>query len=81
MNLRDNVPEHTLGAIDNYVKHKYEPGSFLYSVLINDLKGAVSCADMMNQAALADIVKYLYNYVPATCWGSEDAVQRWLASR
>ena len=35
--LREAVPAHTIGALDRYIEHKYEPGGFLTAVLQNKL--------------------------------------------
>ena len=37
-----------------------------------------SKADDINQLYIVDIVKYLYNDIPATCWVSEEKVKEWL---
>lgn len=73
------MPRETKEAIDRYVKDHLEPGGFLYAVLCNDLRGAVDEADGVNRHALFEIVKYLYNHCPSTCWGSEERVVAWLA--
>lgn len=75
------LPEHTKNDIDNYVSKKYPPGDFLYAVLTNDLFEAVARADDINLYSLIDIIKYIYNDVPSTCWGSPEAVAEWLDGR
>jgi hypothetical protein len=76
--LRDRVPSHTIGGLDRYVEHHIEPGSFLRCVLENDLRGAMGHADSINRFALFDIVAYVYNCCPYDCWGSREAVEKWL---
>ena len=75
------IPQHTKEALDRYVQDRILPGGFLMSVLTNDLFGAVGRADSENLAALADIVKYVYNELPSGCWGSRDAVYAWVEDR
>ena len=72
------IPEHTRGAIDRYVLEGIPTGDFMYNVLVNDLSGAVGHADEQNSVNLANIVKYIYNYVPSCCHGSREAVSKWL---
>lgn len=73
-----HVPEHTQGALERYFTHALEPGSFLMAVLVNDLFGAVGRADMWNAAALAEIVKWLWNEAPRGSFGDEQLVKAWL---
>ena len=72
------IPSHTKAALDRYVNQKYLPGGFLMAVLSNDLFGAVGRADSENLAALPDIVKYVYNHMPADSWGSVDKVYKFV---
>ncbi len=74
----NGVPEHTLEALNNYFKFGWEPGSFLMSVLCNDLYGAASRADHMNKPALAYIAQYIVNEAPLGSWGTPDAVKDWV---
>jgi hypothetical protein len=72
------IPAHTKAALDRYVEHKILPGGFLMKVLSNDLFGAVGQADSENAAALPDIVRYIYNQLPANAWGSQDLVYKFV---
>ena len=72
------IPKHTKAALDRYVEHKMLPGGFLMAVLSNDLFGAVGRADSENLAALVDIVQYIYNELPANCWGDRDTVYKFV---
>ena len=67
-------------ALDNYVCHHIETGSFLRAVLENDLREAFGRADHENQERMFEIVQYCYNEIPSTCWGSKEAVKNWLNS-
>lgn len=73
------LPEHTKAGIDNYVKNHIPCGSFLQAVLCNDLRGACENADDINKHNLFDIVSYLYNHTPYSCWGSKDNYENWIA--
>jgi hypothetical protein len=73
------IPAHTHEALVGYILDGDDPGAgFLERVLFNDLKGAVTQADHENFIALPHIVKWLYNYAPGACWGSEPKVERWI---
>lgn len=73
-----NISEGIKQSIDKYVAHRIEPGGFVRAVLENDLKGAFGKADRYNRNNMFEIVKYCYNEIPYTCWGSPEAVQNWL---
>jgi len=73
-----NCPVRTREAIDRYVADHCPVGGFLTAVLSNDLRSAVGQADDENLAHLPDIVCYLHWEVPASCWGSPKAVEKWL---
>ncbi len=73
------IPEHTKDALDRYVNDRLPPGGFLTAVLSNDLKGAVARADHINIQHIPDIVIHCFNEIPSGCWGSPEAVERWLS--
>lgn len=73
----DVLPEHMRHGMALYIAFGIEPGSFLRSILVNDLKGACMRADMVNRYAIFDYVSYLYNSAPMPCWGSEEKVDAW----
>lgn len=72
------IPEPTLDALTRYLEDGIEPGSFLKSLLCNDLKEAFARAGALNIFNMFGIVKHLYNNVPATAWGSEANYNHWL---
>lgn len=78
-NKQQVMPAHTLDALNRYLEHGIEPGSFLTAVLCNDLQGAFMKADDMNTANMFAIVKYLYNNIPGHAWGSVEHVRAWMA--
>lgn len=77
--LNELVPEHLHGALKRYIVEGIDPGGFLFAVLTNDLKEAVSRADHINLQRIPDIVKFLYNEAPGPCWGSREKVAAWMA--
>lgn len=72
------MSEWTKQQIDDYVEKRQAPGGFLTAVLENNLKKAVERADLSNLPAIPNIVCYLYNECPSTCWGGKEAVDAWL---
>ena len=76
-----SVPDEVIGALDRYVNHKIAPGGFLTAVLCNDLREACGRADSINRHILFDIVGFIYNGIPASIWGSPEAVQQHLGAK
>jgi hypothetical protein len=73
------VPEHMHDHLVNYLVHYRVTGSFLRAVLDNNLRLAIGQADEVNKGALAEIVRFLVDVAPAYAWGSERAVDAWIA--
>ena len=70
--------EKTKKNIDFYVKHGTRPGIFLYAVLMNSLLDAFRTADEDNRKHLFDTYSYIYNKIPASCYGSRAKVEAWI---
>jgi hypothetical protein len=64
-------------AIDRWVTDACPMGGFITAVLENDLRGAIGRADEDAFHNIKDIVRYLWNEVPAPCWGSKEKVKAW----
>ena len=78
----DKVPvPHMVGGVRRYLENGIAPGHFLTAVITNDLGQAVAHGDSNNQAALADWVRFFYNYTPRDCWGSRDIMEAWMRKR
>lgn len=75
------IPAHTKAALDRYINDRILPGGFLTAVLSNDLFGAVGKADSENLAALPEIVRYIYNEVPSSSWGTKDIIWKWVEGK
>ena len=75
------IPAHTKAALDRYVNDRILPGGFLTAVLSNDLFGAVGKADSENLAALPEIVRYIYNEIPSSSWGTRDIIWKWVEGK
>ena len=74
------IPPHLHSGLRMYLVHGYHPGHFLTAVLMNDLTGAVARADDDSIRGLAAVVRFLWNYAPSWCWGSEERVKDYLAA-
>jgi hypothetical protein len=75
------IPPHMQDAIKRYVIDKLRPGSFLSSVISNDLRGAVNYADSENLPLLPVYVKWFYNRAPSGCSGNPQQLEDWLVSK
>jgi hypothetical protein len=73
------MKDSTREGLERYANERIYTGDFLYAVLTNDLFGAVGRADEENQRDIVEICSYVYNELPAGCWGSEEKVGKWLA--
>jgi len=71
------IPGRMHDSLVRWVTEGRVSGHFLTAVLTNDLKEAVARADDENANALRDYVLFLYNNVPAGCFGSPERVTRW----
>lgn len=67
----------TIEALLFYQDFKIVPGSFLFGILTNDLKKAVSHADSVNRYRIADILCCIYNFFPSAMHGSKEKVHDW----
>lgn len=73
--------EHMVGAVQRYLEHGISPGSFLTSVITNNLSGAVAHGDEDNIRHLADWVKFFYNHTPSNSWGSVETMEDYMKSK
>jgi hypothetical protein len=72
------VPQNTIDELRRYAFNGVPLGGFLEAVVSNDLVSAVSRADSYNQNNLPALVVYVYNELPAECWGSRETYEHWL---
>jgi hypothetical protein len=77
----EKIPAHMQAALRRYVLEGIKPGDFLTAVICNDLRNAVGRADSENLPLLSLYVMWFYNIAPGTCWGSHEAMLKWLAER
>ena len=72
------ISEDLKEALEDYVETGELHGHFLTAVLENDLREAVSRADLNNRRNLTEIVMYCLNHIPYQCWGSKERVAEWI---
>lgn len=75
--LSYGVPSHLVSGFALYLVLGIRPGGYCIAVLENNLKEAYAMGDEASLAGQRKTVEFLYNEVPASCWGSEDKVNRW----
>jgi len=75
------IPLRMMHGLQLYIEHHVVPGSFLSSVLKNDLRGAIENADDENLQNLPAYVGFLYNQAPNGCWGSEKIFGNWIEEK
>lgn len=71
------VPHHIRDGFKLWIENGINPGSFVMSVLENNLSEALGRADHINRDKLHSIVCWLYNFAPSDCWGSPEIVKKW----
>jgi hypothetical protein len=76
--VRSEVPFHLHDGLVMYLVHRIRPGSFLTAVLENNLMVALGRADATAARMLPELVGFLREWAPHTCWGSEEQVATWL---
>ncbi len=75
-----NAPEWAKESLTAYVQTGRRTGGFLEACLCNNFVEAVGRADENSLLHIADIVNFIYNKMPSTCWGTPALVSAWMAS-
>jgi len=68
-------------GLDRYVKYRIPTGGFLRAVLENDFMRAIGKADIDNLCTITDIRDYILSELPIECYGTPEAVSKWLQGR
>jgi len=77
-----NVPEHLRGGIVRYVQSGIIPGSFLRSVIANDLISAVCRADdTLAIGELRAVCRWFLHQAPMQCHGTYFAMDEWSSAK
>jgi hypothetical protein len=72
-----NVAENLRGGLKLYLARGIIPGDFLRACLENNLSEAIGRASTQSWDYLYGVVFFLYNYAPASSWGSAEKVKEW----
>ena len=75
------MKDSTKSDLDAHANQGRGAGHFVTAVLENNLSRAVSYGDERNLLDLVEITKYVFNHLPADCWGSRERVDKWRAHR
>ena len=76
--IDEMIPAQLRDGLRRYIERGTRTGTGLRAVLTNDLRGACGFLDEKSYAGLRDIVKFLVNYAPSLCWGSDEHVRDWI---
>lgn len=71
----------TLEDLIAYRDHGQPPGDFINAVLENNLIEAFRCADAENTEDMHEIVSFVYNEMPCGCYGSAEAIKKWIEKK
>jgi hypothetical protein len=78
----DSVPVgYMAGAMQRYVEHGLEPGSFLMAMLSGDLYAAMGRADSQNIDNIGNWCKWIERNLPPTAYGDPRTVRAWCAAK
>lgn len=77
-NLVNSISYDTLYTVKVYVEQGVQTGGFLEAVLSNNLSESIARADHQSLKDLKSTLQLIYNYTPASCWGSKEKVKEWL---
>ena len=65
-------------AIENYLFYGFRPGSFVTSVLANDLYRSAAKADWNNKQIIAELECTVFHNMPEQSFGSYQTVENWI---
>ena len=78
--MKSNIPADTMNSIKLYVRDGSRPGHFLTNVFEGDLFKACARADHDSRVAFFDIVEFISQECPVGCYGSREAVDKWMSA-
>ena len=76
-----DLPIYMISGMVNYLVHHVEPGSFMRSMLENDLSESLRRADPENRVKLRTWLSFMEREVPPEAWGSKKSVRLWLENK
>lgn len=75
--FHENIPDHTLQALDCYFIKGYQPGGFVSAMIAENYKKALACADSANRARFWYVATWLMRYAPKGSTGSYEILKDW----
>lgn len=75
----DLIPLHMQAGLCRYIEHGIPTGDCWTAILCNDLQEAFARADDTVRDSMADIVRFIHNYAPVICCGSQSKVANWIS--
>lgn len=76
--LKHELPEHMWYGLELYLRMGINPGGFMQALLCNDLMNAFSRADSLNIEKMENWIKFIYNYLPLSCYGNRWDYDTWV---
>lgn len=73
------IPPYMVEDMVHYIVDLVPPGHFLTAIFSNNLVRAVERADENNILNLPAYAGFLWARAPRNCWGSPEAMEKWLA--
>lgn len=74
------LPPNLAEGIKSYIEYGV-CGDFLQAVFENNLSEAYGRADHHSRHFMYSLVSYMYNKMPAQCWGSKEKVAKWIETK
>lgn len=73
------APNNSGDAFQRFIEEGIPTGHFLEALLSNDLAQACARADDMNQYLIFQYVRFMWNELPSSAWGSPENYKNWIA--
>ena len=73
----ENIPDHTLEALDHYFIKGWEPGGFVSALIAEEYKKALACADPANRQRFWYVARWLASHAPEGSTGSYKILKDW----
>lgn len=75
--FEDNMPDHTLEALDHYFLKGWKPGGFLSALIAQDYQRALAAADQANKQRFWFVATWLMRHAPEGSTGSYEVLENW----
>lgn len=75
------IPEHMRSGMRDYIERGVPTGTFLRLILSNDFLAVAGHGDIINQQALFDYCRFMYNEMPAMAKGNPENYAYWVETK